>query len=49
MAKRFYDTGIFQDSWFSDLSKDGKLLFFYLISRCNHAGIIDLNLKLAEF
>lgn len=49
MAKRFIDTGLFDDSWFSDLSKDAKLLWIYLITKCNHAGIIEFNEKLWKF
>lgn len=49
MAKRFIDTGIFNDSWFMGLSVSNKLFFIYLITNCDHAGIIDLNIKLAEF
>ncbi len=46
MSKRFIDTGLFEDSWFMDLSKDGKLLWIYMITKCDHAGIIELNKKL---
>ena len=49
MAKRFIDTGLFNDSWFMNLSVNNKLFFIYLITNCDHAGIIDLNLRLAEF
>ena len=49
MAKRFIDTGLFDDSWFMDLSKDAKLLWIYLITKCNHAGIIEFNSKLWQF
>lgn len=49
MAKRFIDTEIFNDPWFMDLSVNSKLLFFYMITNCNHAGIIDMNWKLIEF
>lgn len=31
-----------------DLSKDGKLLWIYLITRCNHAGLIEINNKLCK-
>ena len=48
MAKRFIDTGLFDDSWFMDLSKDSKLLWLYLITKCDHAGIIDFNEKLCK-
>ena len=49
MAKRFIDTGMFDDSWFMHLSSDSKLTFIYLITNCDHAGIIDLNVSLMEF
>lgn len=48
MSKRFIDTGIFEDSWFMELSKDGKLLWIYMITRCDHAGIIEINKRLLE-
>ena len=48
MSKRFIDTGIFDDDWFMDLSKDSKLLWIYLITKCDHAGIIKLNEKLCR-
>lgn len=48
MAKRFIDTGLFDDPWFMELSKDGKMLWIYLITKCNHAGIIDINNKLCK-
>lgn len=49
MAKRFIDTELFDDPWFMDLSKDAKILWIYLITKCNHAGIIDINPKLVGF
>lgn len=49
MSKRFIDTGLFDDPWFMDLSKDGKLLWIYMITRCDHAGIIELNKRLVKF
>lgn len=48
MAKRFIDTGIFDDPWFMDLSKDGKILWLYFKTKCNHAGILNLNIKLCK-
>lgn len=48
MAKRFIDTGLFDDEWFMDISKDAKILWLYLITKCDHAGIIKLNLKLCK-
>jgi hypothetical protein len=49
MAKRFIDTNLFNDEWFSDLSKDSKLFFIYYITNCDHAGIFKFNKKLCEF
>ena len=49
MAKRFIDTEIFDDPWFSDLSKDAKILWIYLITKCSHAGIFKKNEKLTVF
>lgn len=48
MAKRFIDTGLFDDDWFMDLSKDAKILYLYLITKCTHAGLIKLNEKLCK-
>jgi len=49
MAKRFIDTGLFDDAWFMELSVSGKLLWIYLITKCNHAGIIEMNKRLIQF
>ncbi|MBA7522402.1 hypothetical protein ES705_14521 [subsurface metagenome] len=48
MAKRFINTEIFEDSWFMDLTVDAKLLYIYLFTNCDHAGIIDINWRLIE-
>lgn len=49
MAKRFFDTNMFNDDWIISLSKDGKLFFMYYIATCDHAGIFKLNKKSCEF
>jgi len=49
MSKRFIDTCLFDDPWFMDLSKDGKIFFIYYITKCDHAGILTLNEKLCKF
>ena len=49
MAKRFIDTEIFNDPWFMDLSKDAKIIWFYLITQCDHAGIFKVNERLLIF
>jgi len=48
MAKRFIDTGLFDDDWFMDLSKDAKLLWVYFITKCDHAGMLKLNVILCK-
>lgn len=49
MAKRFIDTELFGDEWFSELSQDGKMFFIYYITTCDHAGILRLNRRLCTF
>lgn len=49
MSKRFIDTEMFDDEWFMDLSPEAKLLYIYLFTKCDHAGIINVNWKLTEF
>ena len=49
MAKRFIDTELFNDKWFMSLKKDSKLFWIYLITSCNHAGIIEFNEPLIKF
>ena len=49
MAKRFIDTALFDDHWYSELSKDGKLAWLYYITKCDHAGIFRIAKKTAEF
>ena len=48
MAKRFIDTGLFDDDWFMELAKDAKILWIYFLTKCDHAGLIKLNPKLCE-
>jgi hypothetical protein len=49
MAKRFIDTGLFDDQWFSELSQDAKVMFMYYITKCNHAGLFKYNERLIKF
>lgn len=48
MSKRYIDTGLFDDDWFMDLSKDSKILYMYLITKCSHAGLIKINERLCK-
>lgn len=49
MAKRFIDTKLFDDEWFSQLSQDAKVMWIYIITKCDHAGLFNFNLRLTEF
>jgi hypothetical protein len=49
MALRFITTELFEDAWFMDLPAKYKLFWIYLITRCDHSGIWQVNWKLAQF
>lgn len=49
MAKRFIDTGLFEDEWFSELGQQSKLFWIYYITKCDHAGFMKYNEKLIKF
>ena len=49
MAKRFIDTKIWVKAWFRKLSTKNKLVWIYLLGKCDHAGIWDADWELAEF
>ena len=49
MAKRFIDTDLWCKKWFRLLDPRLKLFCVYLLSRCNHAGIYEVDLELAQF
>ncbi len=49
MAKRFTDSEKWEDNWFSELSNDEKIVWLYLLDKCNHAGIVRLNLRTLNF
>lgn len=48
---RYINTAIWDDTWFSELEADEKLLFIYLLtnSLCNIAGIYEISLKRISF
>lgn len=39
MSKRFTDTEKWKDDWFFSLTANEKLLWFYILDNCDHAGI----------
>ena len=49
MAKRFIDTSIWGKKWFREFPPKMKLFYFYLLTNCDHAGMYDVDLELAEF
>jgi len=49
MAKRFIDTKMWDKAWFRKLTPKNKLIWLYLLTRCDHAGIWDADWDLAEF
>lgn len=49
MAKRFTDSAKWDDPFFADLSNEYKLLWIYILDKCDHAGIFKVNTKMAEF
>jgi len=48
MAKRFIDTDIFKKRSMRDLEAPYKLLFIYLFTDCNHAGIWEVDMEVAN-
>ena len=49
MAKRFIDTKMWDKAWFRKLTPQTKLIWIYLLTRCDHAGIWDADWEAAEF
>lgn len=47
MAKRFTDTEKWKKGFIKGLKPKFKLLWFYLLDDCNHAGIWEVDLKVA--
>lgn len=46
MANRLTDSRKWDDDWFLELSPQHKLLWLYIIDKCNHAGIYKHSSKL---
>jgi hypothetical protein len=45
LAKRFIDGSVWDKDWFLDLPTKYKVLWFYILTKCDTAGIFDPNLK----
>ena len=48
MAKRFM-SNCFEKKWFRELPIRLKIVWFYLINKCNHAGIWECDVDLLSF
>jgi uncharacterized phage protein (TIGR02220 family) len=49
MPKRFTASEKWDDPFFTDLSKDYKLVWIYILDKCSNAGIYDVNIKNLNF
>ena len=49
MPKRFTDTDKWDDPWFSGLPNKYKMIWMYLLDKCNTAGVYKVNPEMAEF
>ena len=49
MSKRFTDSEKFRDVWYRKLTPTLKCFWEYLLSECDNAGLIDIDLESASF
>lgn len=49
MAKRFRDTRSFKDSFVRKLPLEYKMLWFYILDDCDHAGLWKVDIEAANF
>jgi len=49
MPKRFTETAKWDDPWFLDLSSGAKLLWLYLVDKCDNSGVIELHQRKTVF
>jgi len=49
MGKRFTATEKWDDPFFCELNNNDKLLWIYLLDKCDNAGIYDVNIKNLNF
>lgn len=45
MSYIYTSTAKWDDAWFSELSNDAKVLFYYISEKCNNAGFYEINKK----
>jgi hypothetical protein len=46
MAKRFTSTELWVEDWFCEMPMEYKLYWYYMLSKCNHAGIFKVNTRM---
>lgn len=44
MAKRFTATEIWEEDWFLDMPNEYRLFWYYMLSKCDHAGVFKPNI-----
>ena len=49
MAKRYIDTKLWDKAWFRRLNPTEKSVWLYMITRCDHAGILDFDYDAFNF
>lgn len=49
MAKRFSETDKWSDEWFSSLNPMQKLVFLFMVDKCDNAGFFEINSRLNSF
>jgi len=49
VAKRFIDTKIWDKAWFRKLDTNSKLIWIYILTKCDHAGILDADWEAMNF
>jgi len=49
MAKRFIDTKLWDKAWFRKLDPKSKLVWIYVVTKCDHAGVWDCDWEAAGF
>ena len=49
MAKRFIDTKIWDKGWYRKLEPKDKLIWIYILTKCDHAGVFDADWEAMAF
>ena len=49
LSKRFFDTEMWNKRWIRLLKPEHKLFWVYLMGKCDHAGLWDVDIDLASF